>query len=295
MKTLCDQQIATVKRMREDKKNNLEPQLHDSFMKPLLNYMGQYRELSSRVTERNRRGEEMDKLAHQKEKQAAKGDIKLQGTQTCLDAAKQAYDDLNAELIADMPKLVADTEHFFQPIVSLFIVNQAKFWQAMSAHVVHLSQTADLSKAYVPQIQEVITPKLQSSLTRKYQSSANPWAAAPGEDPNAAASANPYGNPPPNPYGTAQPLAVPPTNPYGQSNPYAAAGPSVPPRPGGQPTLPPRIPQARANWDFSGQPGELSFRAGEIINVTNSQGDWWQGECQGRKGAFPGNYVQMLS
>jgi hypothetical protein len=73
----------------------------------------------------------------------------------------EGYDDLNAELIADMPKLVADSENFFSPLglfrlfscfsfqdseillVALFIVNQAKFWQAMTSHVVILSQTAE--------------------------------------------------------------------------------------------------------------------------------------------------------
>jgi len=65
------------------------------------------------------------------------------------------------------------------------------------------------------------------------------------------------------------------------------------------PRLPPRgNPSARALYDFNPQqPGDLGFKAGEIIEIverTQNQNDWWKGRVGGRTGSFPANYVQML-
>lgn len=53
-----------------------------------------------------------------------------------------------------------------------------------------------------------------------------------------------------------------------------------------------------ALFDFDGvQPGDLPFKRGQEITVTRrtaSQNDWWNGECNGRKGSFPANYVKMI-
>jgi hypothetical protein len=53
---------------------------------------------------------------------------------------------------------------------------------------------------------------------------------------------------------------------------------------------------ARAMYDYKGQtPQELSFVLGDLIKVLK-QGDnngWWYGELNGKKGLFPGSYVQL--
>ncbi|KAL5035587.1 hypothetical protein RTP6_003261 [Batrachochytrium dendrobatidis] len=63
------------------------------------------------------------------------------------------------------------------------------------------------------------------------------------------------------------------------------------------PVLPPRVLAARALYDFNGeQPTDLSFKKDDIVIVTkrtDSTESWWEGECDGRKGEFPGNYVQL--
>ena len=41
----------------------------------------------------------------------------------------------------------------------------------------------------------------------------------------------------------------------------------------------------------SDQPGDLSFEAGEVIQVTNAQRDWWIGSIGERIGTFPANFV----
>lgn len=49
-----------------------------------------------------------------------------------------------------------------------------------------------------------------------------------------------------------------------------------------------------ATFDFTGQEsGDLSFKAGDIIDVTGQEDDmWWRGTVNGRSGIFPSNYVK---
>lgn len=52
---------------------------------------------------------------------------------------------------------------------------------------------------------------------------------------------------------------------------------------------------ATALYDFApAQPGDLPFRAGDNISVLQKISDeWYFGECNGAKGQFPVNYVQL--
>jgi len=62
----------------------------------------------------------------------------------------------------------------------------------------------------------------------------------------------------------------------------------------------PVLPQARASvgeafkalYMFNGeQPGDLTFKKGDIVYVTKKDGAWWEGTCNGRTGPFPSNFV----
>ncbi|KAI9676146.1 MAG: hypothetical protein M1817_000891 [Caeruleum heppii] len=54
-----------------------------------------------------------------------------------------------------------------------------------------------------------------------------------------------------------------------------------------------------ALYNFDGEnDGDLAFREGDRIRVTKkseSMNDWWEGELEGRQGAFPANYCQVGS
>jgi len=53
--------------------------------------------------------------------------------------------------------------------------------------------------------------------------------------------------------------------------------------------------KARANFDFySTTPGDLSFRAGDVLNIIKQDGEWWVAEKNGAQGLIPGNYVALL-
>jgi len=54
---------------------------------------------------------------------------------------------------------------------------------------------------------------------------------------------------------------------------------------------------AKAIWDYAGTGNpdrDLTFKAGEEIEVLEAQGDWWLGKSQGKQGYFAGAYVQKV-
>lgn len=56
--------------------------------------------------------------------------------------------------------------------------------------------------------------------------------------------------------------------------------------------------QAVAKFSFkAGEPGDLTFRKGDIITITqssNTKDDWWTGTIGNQIGIFPANYVEMI-
>ena len=47
-----------------------------------------------------------------------------------------------------------------------------------------------------------------------------------------------------------------------------------------------------ALYDYTGEAGDLSFTAGDVIKVQKDEGEWWEGSCNGEEGLFPANYVK---
>ncbi|KAG8433266.1 hypothetical protein GDO86_017522 [Hymenochirus boettgeri] len=58
-----------------------------------------------------------------------------------------------------------------------------------------------------------------------------------------------------------------------------------------------KVQYVRARYDFfSGQPADLSFRKGDIIEVIDcSDRNWWKGRISGKTGLFPQNYVNQIN
>jgi hypothetical protein len=236
MAALCKQQMDTVNQMFKMKSENFDKQIATSFTDPVNVYQGQYREISDRIRERSRRETEMDKLYTERDKFTEKADARLAATETKLEAAIGAYEDLNAELKRDIPVLLSKAGDFFSPLMLLLIINQANFWSQMSQFTTQLASRVDTSKAVIPEISQCITPKQSSAVTKKYATmTANPWEKGP------TTPALTYGNTPaalPGPYNNAPPQALPPTAGYGAQPPYGgppagAVPPGGPPRPSG--------------------------------------------------------------
>uniref|UniRef100_A0A8C4R7U3 Myosin IE n=1 Tax=Eptatretus burgeri TaxID=7764 RepID=A0A8C4R7U3_EPTBU len=67
-------------------------------------------------------------------------------------------------------------------------------------------------------------------------------------------------------------------------------------RPKPRPKPKPRVPQCRAMYAYDAQDtDELSFNAKEIIEIISEDpSGWWMGRLRGKKGLFPGNYVEKF-
>jgi len=105
----------------------------------------------------------------------------------------------------------------------------------------------------------------------------NPWG-------NQQNQQNLYGSPPAN-------------DPWGQqpqTNQNVVPPPvlrSAPPPPSRQISLP----HAQGMWAFAAEnSNELSFNAGDVIEIVEQNGDWWKGRFNGKEGLFPANYVKLL-
>lgn len=49
-----------------------------------------------------------------------------------------------------------------------------------------------------------------------------------------------------------------------------------------------------ALYPYNGEEGDLSFLQGDVISITKSEGDWWEGKLHGKQGLFPANYVKKV-
>jgi hypothetical protein len=283
-------------------KTRVDEEIRRGFQDPLNKYKAQYRELEERMRERQRRFEEMLKLEEDVKKYKTKNDARLGGTERRLASAKQAYEDLHAELLEDIPKLVEDKVRFFEPMVAVLIDAQIMFYHGMSTKLEDVqSRITHIDRSAASSHPKVIRPRQESAVGRSY-SSFSSQASGSGTGTGAGAAGGGYahrsstsaGSDQYNTqYATANSGYGTNTGAYSTATGGGAAAPPVPSR-----SLPPMPGQPRAKglWDFATvQPNELPFRAGDVLNIIDSSsGDWWTAELNGRQGLVPANYVQLI-
>ncbi|KCV73289.1 myosin I [Fonticula alba] len=82
---------------------------------------------------------------------------------------------------------------------------------------------------------------------------------------------------------------------FGGAPPASGSGASGK-RPAPPPASKPKLPQCRALYDYAAcEADELSLSVGDVVSITaKDDGGWWTGTCNGRKGLFPSNYVEMI-
>jgi len=259
-------QINMLDKMKEDKKK-LDTQIDTDFSTPVHSYLTQYREIDDRIHERKRRREKMDGIHDKLDKYTEKDDVRKNSEELKLKYAQEAYDDLTTEMMEDIPKLMADIDNFFTPIMHNLIFIQTSFWNIMMNYSNELTTTTNITSTQPIQIEHVITPRDQSSVVRTYSSMSNP-----------------YENNPNNPYQKNQPQNTLSVQQQNTQQPL----PPLPSRGGN------RV-QAEAQWDFVAQnQNELSFVRGERLTILEQTGDWWKAEnIRGGQGLIPGNYVKV--
>jgi len=277
---LSEAQNTTIRLMGETKTNMLDPLLREHFHEPIKVFLVQFREISDRIRERQRRCAAMDKLITQVEKYKKEDSPKLAGAEVKLGFAAESYNDMNDEVKKDIPILLGASAQFFYPVLQNLIYTQSVFWLSLGQHAQNLAQQQQIYGPQPTEFGEVITPKNVSATHRSYAEEHNPWGSTQNQ--------NPYGTPPPN-------------DPWG--NPQGGQGGqrTAPPPPSNQRSAPPppgrstqSFPVAKGMWAFTAEnPNEISFNAGDSIEILEQNGDWWKGRVNGKEGLFPANYVKL--
>ncbi|KAH6631143.1 BAR domain-containing protein [Chaetomium sp. MPI-SDFR-AT-0129] len=147
-----------------------------------------------------------------------------------------------------------------------------------------------------PELEPTETPGAATSAAVSFKS-ATPSTLRPTWRPQQADSASE--NPPP-PY-SSTPVSPALGSPGAASLAAAAAAKSKPPPPKPKPSRLSGAPAPKetvtALYDYAAQAeGDLSFRAGEVIEVitrTANENEWWTGRVGTKQGQFPGNYVKL--
>jgi len=225
-------------------------------------------------------------------------------------AARECYEILLHEMMIDFNRLHDALGPFLQPAVGVFMREQGNYAQVYGRVMGDLVSRAGY-------IDTSLFDNYQDAITSEEDSTAGPAGVLPPKKGKKTTSQSkiaafgmvaPGAPPPERPQLNFTVGAVPPANSNptmaagaGPSNPTMAAG-APPPgaAPGGRPRPPPpqrppqRVERCRALYDFTAEDStELPLRKGDVVNIIKKGQDWWEGECNGRRGLFPGNYVEM--
>jgi len=222
--------------------------------------------------------------------------------------ARAGYERLAHEMIVDCERLHSAISPFLEPCVAVFMQEQADYattYGRVMGQFATIAQGVDTTLLY--DYHDVITMQSESSsgpdgALPQYkpkkkitaaQISAYSTTVDGAHAPEFVDSHISYGSPAGSEVGAA------PTGPGAYSSPapqgggYGASA-ARPARPMPPPPARGGAPKCRALYDFDAEDAtELSFRAGDVITIIKKSQDWWEGELNGRRGLFPGNYVEM--
>lgn len=243
-------------------RNKFDEIMREYYVELLSKYQGQFAEVNERISERNVRRLDMDRYAGHLKRAMEKGDREKEASNKAkLEAAKQNYRALNDELLHDLPLLFEDRIKFFGPLM-------ASYYSALG---IMYKESHDISNEMMPLI---------SNIDRTTQHD-HPRVTT---DPGLSAASH-------------KSSAV-----FEETSPSSNRLSTSLPPPQARPALPAPVssensgyPRAKVLFDFNAQdPSELPLKVGQIINVLKQDGDWWEGELNGKKGLLPSNYVQLI-
>jgi len=236
--------------------------MREYYVELLSKYQGQFAEISDRIAERNVRRLDMDRYAGHLKRAMEKGDREKEASNKVkLEAAKQNYRALNEELLHDLPLLYEDRVKFFGPLMATYYGGLGNMYK----------ESRQISSEMLPLI---------ANIDRTTQHDHPRVTTDPGLSSASHKSSAVFEETPPN------------SNRLSMSLPSSQARPALPAPPTSTEHSGPR---AKVLFDFNAQdPSELPLKAGQIVNILKQDGDWWEGELNGKKGLLPSNYVQII-
>jgi len=208
-------------------------------------------------------------------------------------AARENYEVLLNEMMVDFGRLHDALPPFLLPAVSVFMREQGQYAQVYGRIMGALANN-------VGRIDMTLFDNYCDAITGEGDSAAGPAGSLPpkkGKKTTSQTKLTAYsmpcsGAPPPPRPQLNFSVGTQPSAPMDNGAGAAPAGgrprPPPPSRPG------PRVERCRALYDFTAEDNtELPLRKGDVITIIKKGQDWWEGECNGRRGLFPGNYVEM--
>jgi len=291
------QSLATAMEEVEAARALAEENLRRDFCIPLYRFYRQYKVMKKRATVLDNSRIDMDRFHESLEKITEKSQktgnaAGIGEAETKYRTARENYEVILNEMMVDFGRLHDALPPFLVPAVSVFMREQGQYAQVYGRIMGALADQ-------VGRIDMTLFDNYTDAITGEADSAAGPAGALPpkkgkkttSQSKLAAFGMPATGAPPPErpqlnfSTGAAQPSAPPADSAAG-----AGARPRPPPpaRPG------PRVERCRALYDFTAEDNtELPLRKGDVINIIKKGQDWWEGECNGRRGLFPGNYVEM--
>jgi len=297
--------LATAMEEVESARALAEENLKRDLCIPLYRFYRQYKVLKKRSVVLNNNRMDMDRfhddLQKITEKSTKTGNAAGIGeAEAKYRAAREVYEVLLNEMRVDFNRVHDALAPFLQPAVGVFMREQGGYAAVYGRVMGALSARAG-------RIDMSLFDNYQDAITGEGDSAAGPDGALPPKKGKKTTSQSKIAA-----YGMTAPSAPPPPRPQlnfsvGAAPPAGSAGApaSAPPQqqaaaPAGarpRPLPPQRAPpreRCRALYDFTAEDAtELPLRKGDVINIIKKGQDWWEGECNGRRGLFPGNYVEM--
>lgn len=253
----------------EDARLKAEGVLNAELMAPLKSFHQQYEILKARAAELENRRVDMDRYHDSLLKKTDKttgGKDGLAEVDTRYRAAREGYEALLAESMRDFQVLHDDIRPFLEPAVGLFVREQALFATAYGeafgkllsyCSSIDTSRLASHGPVITPPQRSAAGPELDAELIKRRKEEKKR-----GEEAKKAPAAPAGGAaapPPPRPAAAAEKKEI-----------------------------------AIGMYTFKAEESnELAFNKGDRITVISKQGDWWEGELNGKRGIFPANYVAL--
>jgi len=252
----------------------LDEQMRTDWIDPTSKYLGQFKDLKMRIATNDTRRVDMDRYQEDlRDLQKNAVSHKIPVAETKYKLARANYNNLNNELMHDMPALFEDRDKFMDPCLATFVAATSEYYrQAAKTSIECVGIIAHIDRAAVHDHPRVTEP-VESSAATHLQTAVS------AED------------------GEASPTGIPRSSsheaPSSSLSSSSNAGPSHVPRsaPAKAATA-----QAKALFDFTATDvTELSFGAGDVLTIHSQVGDWWEASNNsGGKGQVPKNYVQLV-
>jgi len=269
----------------------LENQMNDDAFLPLSEYMGQFKIIDDRIKERGRRRVDMDRYRTEVKRLTEKppnDPNKLPAAQKKYNCSRKGYEDLNKELVTDMNRLHVDRLEFVDPLFATFVTVQASYHALCAQKFAELAQlVGHIDRSEIHKHPTVISERSAADMnpydvSGEYPSEYSAPASSSHNTGHSGSSASSFNT-------------TPAPSTYVTTTTTTMTSKPVTPR-GNLPAPVQRKPQvvAQAMYPFQAQsPVELSFQYGDMITILAQEGDWWQGELNGKQGLVPSNYVQI--